>query len=171
MNHVVYEETQRFALWVYIFMFVLIFGLLAAYVGSSAEPDTDAGDPKRIGAGLFMLVVLLLACNLMLLRVRVREDDIYLSLGVLFPMLWRHVRHDAVTDQRVVMYRPMRDAGGWGVRLGMFEGKPTSFFNARGDRGVLLTTANRPLIIGSQDPEPLADAIARAREQFAKIHG
>lgn len=171
MNEVLYEETQRFAIWVYILMFVLVFGLIAAYVGSAAEPDDPANEPKRIGAGLFVLAVLLLICNLLLLRARVRENDVYVSLGALFPMLWRRIKLDAIVEERVVTYRPIRDAGGWGWRLGMFEKTPTSFLNARGNRGVLLTTNQRPVIIGSQDPDALAKAIARARDQFAKFHG
>jgi hypothetical protein len=170
MNHVVYEETQRFGLWVYLLMFVLIVGLLIAFVGLSKISDNPNTASVPVGALSFAMAILLLTGNLMLLRVRVRENDVYVSLGVLFPMLWRRVGLDTIVEERVVTYRPLRDAGGWGVRLGMFEGKPASYFNARGNRGVLLTTANRPFIIGSQNPEPLAEAIARAREQYGKVH-
>lgn len=170
MNHVVYEETQRFGVWVYILMFVLVAGLLVAFVGLSKMAENPNAAPAPAVPLSLALVILLLCSNLMLLRVRVRENDVYVSLGVLFPMLWRRVRLETIVEERVVTYRPLRDAGGWGVRLGMFEGKPASYFNARGNRGVLLTTANRPFIIGSQNPEPLAEAIARAREQYAKVH-
>ena len=171
MNHVVYEETQRFALWVYILMFVMIAGTLVAMVGLGGETGNPEKESIPFGVVLLTMAGLLLICNLLLLRVRVRENDVYLSLGVLFPMFWRRVGLDTIVEERVIRYRPLRDAGGWGMRLGMFEGKPTSFFNARGDRGVLLATEQRPLIIGSQNPEPLAEAIARAREQYGKVHG
>lgn len=170
MNEVLYEENQRFAIWVYILMFLLIFGLLPVLVGLGKEPAKTGEEPIPLGVIALIVVSLLLATNLMRLRIRVRSNDVYLSLGVLFPMLWRRVNLDTIVEERVVTYRPLRDAGGWGIRLGMFEGTPTSFFNARGNRGVLLTTGHRPLIIGSQDPEPLAEAIARAREQYVEIH-
>jgi len=170
MNQVAYEETQRFALWVYVLMFVLIFGLLIAMVGLGEGPGNADRERVPLGVVAFTMAVLLLVSNLLVLRVRVRENDVYMSLGVLFPMLWRRVGLDTIVEERVITYRPLRDAGGWGVRLGMFEGKPASFFNARGNRGVLLATSHRPLIIGSQNPQPLAEAIALARERYGKVH-
>ncbi len=170
MNRTLYEETQRFALWVYILMFVMVFGTLAVMVGLGKDPGNPDSEPIPMGVVGLTMAGLLLVCNLMLLRVRVREEDIYVSLGVLFPMMWRRVRHESIGDQRVVKYNPLRNAGGWGMRMGMFESKPTTFFNARGDRGVLLEMDTRPILIGSQNPEPLAEAIARAREQYEKTH-
>lgn len=170
MNHTLFEENQRFALWVYILMFVMVFGTLAVMVGVGKDPGNPESEPIPIGAVGLTMAGLLLVSNLMLLRVRVREEDIYVSLGALFPMLWRRVRLDTIRNQRVVTYKPLRNAGGWGMRMGMFENKPTTFFNARGNRGVLLEMDTRPVLIGSQNPGPLADAIAHAREQYAKTH-
>ncbi|GMV94269.1 MAG: hypothetical protein AMXMBFR82_40470 [Candidatus Hydrogenedentota bacterium] len=171
MNRTLYEETQRFALWVYILMFVMVFGTLAVMVGVGKDPGNPESEPIPTGIVGLTMAGLLLVCNLMVLRVRVREEDIYVSLGVLFPMMWRRVRIASIQNQRVVKYNPLRNAGGWGMRMGMFESKPTTFFNARGDRGVLLEMDTRPILVGSQNPEPLAEAIARAREQYAKTHG
>ncbi|MCL4692075.1 MAG: hypothetical protein KJ060_06130 [Candidatus Hydrogenedentes bacterium] len=159
MNCTLYEETQRFALWVYIVM-----------VGVGKDPGNPESEPIPIGVVGLTMGFLVLMSNLMLLRVRVREEDIYVSLGILFPMMWRRVRLDAIHAELVVKYNPLRNAGGWGMRMGMFESKPTTFFNARGNRGVLLEMDTRPVLIGSQNPEPLAEAIARAREQYARTH-
>ncbi len=171
MNRVVYEETQRFAGWVYAMVLFLLVGVVVAVWARIAKPPSEDSDTIPGAILLILAVLLLLICNLFVLRVKIREQDIYVSLGVLFPMLWRRLGYDRIHDQRVITYRPLRDAGGWGVRLGLFEGKPTSFFNARGNRGVLLITDHRPFIIGSQNPEPLADAIAHAREQHRIVHG
>jgi hypothetical protein len=58
-----------------------------------------------------------------------------------------------------VTYRPL-DFGGWGLR-GSWRGGGA--LNARGDRGVRLALDNgKSLIIGSQRPEALAEAIGRA---------
>lgn len=55
-----------------------------------------------------------------------------------------------------VRYRPLRDFGGWGVRLGR-EG---TMYSASGDRAVKLTLkCGRIIFVGSQRPDDLARAI------------
>ena len=66
----------------------------------------------------------------------------------------------AVQKVEVVSYRPLADYGGWGVRTGR-DGERV--FNARGNRGVRLDFADGGrVLIGSQKPETLADAVERA---------
>jgi hypothetical protein len=61
---------------------------------------------------------------------------------------------------RAVTYRPIRDYGGWGIRLGA-KGWA---YNVSGDRGVELEMTNGTLLlIGSQRPEDLAAAIESGR--------
>jgi hypothetical protein len=56
----------------------------------------------------------------------------------------------------VQTYRPIRDYGGWGIRYGR-GGKA---YNVSGNRGVMLELSDgQKLLIGSQRPEELANAI------------
>ncbi|MFT2008937.1 DUF6141 family protein [Pontibacter sp. 13R65] len=65
-----------------------------------------------------------------------------------------------VRDYEKVTYNPIGDYGGWGIRWG-FKGKA---FNMSGNEGVLLHFYNRkPLLIGSQRPDALFNAITQAR--------
>jgi hypothetical protein len=57
-------------------------------------------------------------------------------------------------------YRPLVEYGGWGIRIG-----PAGWaYNVKGNRGVQLEIdPGRRVLIGSQDPESLAAAIAKGR--------
>ena len=74
---------------------------------------------------------------------------------------------------RIVSYRPIRQFGGWGIRVGVFEGEKTSVYSVRGTRGVLLELTEvqrisgartRRFLLGSDDPEGLVAAIGRGTE-------
>ena len=56
-------------------------------------------------------------------------------------------------------YHPIREYGGWGIRQG-FQGRA---FNMRGDQGVqLVLRSGQRVLIGTQTPEALAEAIRQA---------
>ena len=61
-----------------------------------------------------------------------------------------------IESAEVRTYRPIREYGGWGLRVG-----PSGMaWNAYGDQGVqLVLRGGRRVLIGSQDPEALARAI------------
>lgn len=170
MNRTLYEETQRFAVWVYVIVALTMSAVIVGQFALLMNPPKN-GDPLPPAVPVITIVVTIVIANLLYMRVRVRENDVYAQLGFLFPMMWRRIGFDVLREHRVIKYRPLREAGGWGIRFGMFEGKPASFVNARGDRGVLLISDKRPLIIGSQDPERLAEAITRALEVYQQARG
>ena len=70
----------------------------------------------------------------------------------------------------VVTYRPIRQFGGWGIRGGRFQGEFTGVYSMRGNRGLFLSLTKetrfsffraRRLLLGSQEPEKLQQAIDR----------
>ncbi len=55
-----------------------------------------------------------------------------------------------------VTYNPIRDYGGWGIKYG----KGGKAYNVMGNRGVKIVYSNgRHILIGSQKPEELAQAV------------
>jgi hypothetical protein len=61
--------------------------------------------------------------------------------------------HEAIT------YSPLRDYGGWGIRRGA-KGKA---YNVSGNHGVRLELSDgKRILIGSQRPEELSEAVAAA---------
>lgn len=73
------------------------------------------------------------------------------------PTYRRVVSLDTVRSVEVVTYRPIADYGFWGIRSGRDGDRALT---ARGNRGVRieLTDGSR-LLIGSQQPEPLATVL------------
>lgn len=75
------------------------------------------------------------------------------------PIYRRTISVAEIKSCDVVTYRPLLDYGGWGCRR---RADGDRAFTARGDRGVRLTLPDGThLLIGSQRPDELADALAR----------
>ena len=92
------------------------------------------------------------------LKVEVYEDAILVRH---FPFWSRIVRLDDIQDCQARTYRPLREYGGWGIRIS-HRGWA---YNLKGNRGVQLKLRKGlPLLIGSQCADELAAAINAARQ-------
>ncbi len=85
----------------------------------------------------------------------VRDDGVYVRFVPLQPRFVR-IAPETITEAQSVIYRPIGEFGGWGIRYGS-GGKA---YNVSGNRGVRIKlTGGRSVLIGSQRPDILADAI------------
>lgn len=159
---VLFSEVQKFrqaALWA--FMVVLTVGMtgLLGFLASSVGRTQQAGIGIRL---LFLAPLVLIFAVLVLiytagLETQVREDGLFVRFWP-FQRAFQEVPIEDVTSKEVITFRPLKDWGGWGIRLGR-KGKA---YIVSGNRGVLLTfKEGQPLCIGSQRPEELAEAIDR----------
>ena len=148
-----YEERQRFAIWVY----VLVLGVAIAAAASLLVVESSVAVLAVLNAIMFIVIL-----NWLYLITRVSDHRLYIRLGIILPIGWKRIPIDEIIEIRSVQYRPLRDAGGWGFKLGRFEGSWCFFYNTRGNRGVFIRTARRNYIIGSQFPEQLYDALTAA---------
>jgi hypothetical protein len=77
------------------------------------------------------------------------------------PITTRRIPIAEIEAATVREYRPLREYGGWGVR-GLARSRKMAY-NVSGNRGVELTLVDgRRVMIGSQQPERLADAMRSA---------
>jgi hypothetical protein len=77
-----------------------------------------------------------------------------------FHTSFRKIPLDGVRSCRALVYRPILDYGGWGIRVGL--GKRA--YNVSGNRGVELEyEGGRRLLIGSKRSDQLAGAIESIR--------
>lgn len=130
---------------------------------------------ERDDADVFLIslpiVAILIAIPLLFGRLvfEVQEDAIRIRFGYVG---WpgRIVPLGDVERTEVVTYRPIRQFGGWGIRGGRFQGEFTGVYSMRGNRGLLLFLTQdtrvflfrtRRLLLGSQEPERLQQAIDR----------
>ena len=104
-----------------------------------------------VGAGLIGgLWALMLAA-----KMTTQVDDDGITIRTLF-FINRRISYDEIVTAQSVVYKPLRDFGGWGYRIGP-GGKA---YNMSGNLGVqLVLTRERRVLIGSQKPDDLAAAI------------
>jgi len=109
-------------------------------------------------AYVLMGAILLLLLGVLSLRLQtvLRRDVLTVRYGFLGGA---RVALTEIARAEAVVYRPVADYGGWGLRG--FGSRRA--INARGDRGVLITRRDgSTLLVGSQDPRRLIQALAAA---------
>jgi hypothetical protein len=164
-EEIAYEEVQRVKqLWIWILALVLIGLSWWAFIQQVLLGKPFGSNPAPDLVVVILLVVFgvclpafLLTLNL---RVRVSQDEIQLRM---FPIWSRTIPLDDVQECRARAYRPLLEYGGWGIRWMPGRGW---VYSVSGKQGVQLSLASgKPLLIGSQRAERLAEAINSCRRQ------
>jgi hypothetical protein len=91
----------------------------------------------------------------MRLEVQVTRTDLRFRM---FPLhlQWREFPLATIVEAEAVTYRPVREYGGWGIRIG----RKGMAYNVSGNWGVQITLeSGRSFLLGSLQPEKLASAI------------
>ena len=112
-------------------------------------------------SGLIWPVLLVgLTGSLLCQKTTVTETNLTVTFGALLPLYRRQIALREIASAEAVTYAPLADYGGWGIR-----GRGRSIaLNARGNRGVRLTLLDgRRVLVGSQQPEELANALTAPR--------
>ncbi|MEA2095626.1 MAG: DUF6141 family protein [Candidatus Cloacimonadota bacterium] len=163
-ENVTHREVQQFRqIWIW-FLIILLAGIawysffqqiiFGKPFGSNPAPDLAMWITLiavGIGIPLFFYSVKL--------TVEVSKDGIYIRF---FPLYTRTVLFRDLKNYEVRQYRPILDYGGWGIRWDSGKGWA---YNVSGNRGVQLELANgKRLMIGSQNPEKLAEMIGKAQD-------
>ncbi|MEO8432666.1 MAG: hypothetical protein ABI592_14230 [Acidobacteriota bacterium] len=123
--------------------------------GAALYEETQGFGPWMFAvAGLVILLVA--ALGTLRMKTTVSADGVQIRYG--FLSTTRVPLRDIAKAQSVV-YSPVRDYGGWGIR-GFGRRRA---LNARGNQGVLLVrTDGSTLLVGSQRPRDLLSALSRA---------
>jgi len=109
-------------------------------------------------AGLLVVVAVAGLLYSLRLKTEVRADGIYLKLWPLHRS-FRRISWPEIERYEARRYQPLREFGGWGIRWP--PGKVA--YNVSGNRGVWLErTDGRSVLVGSQRPEELVDAMNEA---------
>jgi hypothetical protein len=158
-SDILFEEEQRPRqplLWLLLLGMTLLFGygfvqqiVFRRPWGMNPAPDW----------GMALIAACVIAFDALFYSLRlitlVRSDGLYIRFFPLHPSFVKIPLEDMVRCEAVA-YRPLREYFGWGIRYGR-GGKA---YNVSGNRGVRLVYASgRHLLIGSQRPEELAEAL------------
>lgn len=163
-NNVLFREVQRFPAWLRL-LIVVSMALAIALAGFVLDSmfALDESLPRSsviLTVALGMLLPAALSVLILFVRLEtlVRPDGLYVRL---FPLhiKFKKFTGDEIAEHYPCTYKPIRDYGGWGIRYGL-KGKKA--YNLKGNRGLqLVFKSGKKLLIGSQKPNELANAISR----------
>ena len=123
--------------------------------GAPFYEETQGFGPG-IYAAIALLLIVVLSLATLRLKTSVGPDAVTVRLGFLTTT---RVPYRSIARAEAVVYRPIRDYGGWGIR-GSARWRA---LNATGNQGVLITkTDGSTLLIGSQTPRSLLSALHSA---------
>ena len=142
-----HTERQSFALWVHVVILACVAPGIAAGV---AAPDPGAKWAILIPVSLVLLIYGMFTP----MTVRVDSERLRVDFGVFGWPKWDFPIGE-IQSAEAIEFSPLRDFGGWGIK----GGKLGMCLNQRGDRGVKIAHAGRSYIIGSDDPDALAQAL------------
>jgi len=127
----------------------------------SGGAEADAGKMVLLfilGGTIILLAVFFVALWGALV-VEVSDDELTVTFGRLrWPT--KRIAFDDVTAMEAVIYRPIREFGGWGIR---FAGGGKSAWTTRGSKALKVETKDGKVVyVGSDKPERLLSRIAAA---------
>ncbi|MGI9627294.1 MAG: hypothetical protein ACR2QM_10700 [Longimicrobiales bacterium] len=168
----VYTERTWFPAWVWVVMWgacLLAIGGMGYGALDEHRPGVLAEDRPVAwllgGASILVLVVpALVTCFLGRLDVQVFPDRVVVAFG---PARWirTSAAYDEIESVEAVTYRPIRDFGGWGIR--MRPGRTA--WTVGGNRAVKLSLARgKELYLGSNYAQRLAERIKVAKQRHQR---
>lgn len=168
MNTTLYKESQHFRqLWLWILLgginLFFLYGVVQQVVFGLPFGNNPAPD-----GGLITMTLLLLALSfffaIMRLDTEIREDGIYYRF---YPLQrkFRSVEWAMIQRAFVRAYSPIREYGGWGIRLGVFGSGRA--MNVRGNQGLqLVLKNNKKLLIGTQHPYEVQNTLNTLHPEY-----
>ena len=161
-----HEEQQFRQPWLWMLLLAMIVGVSALYLYglyTQLVLGQHWGDRPMSDTGLVISAALVVGITggitVLFLKLKlittVDPDGVHVRF---FPLTRKHIPFRNIVSSKARTYRPIREYGGWGIR---FSRKGRAY-NVSGNRGVQLELREgKPLLIGSQKAEQLADAINR----------
>ncbi len=158
--------------WLYLLFLVAIVASIGCYVILRGAVESDAPTQSWLWDLTWLpSLMLLLGIPAFLGRLVIELDGAalivrfgFVSIGEVRLPVW------GIEHAEPVVYRPIRQFGGWGWRVGQHAGETTVVYSLRGSTGVILRLRDpiRSLfrktdrvLIGSLRPEALASALTR----------
>jgi hypothetical protein len=164
-SEVSFQEIQKFRqrlLWILLLLIDILaliffgYGIFKQLVLGQAWGSRPLSDIALVIVGSFFILLLAVLTYIfytMKLITEVRNEGLTLRFH---PLTHQIIPYEHIKTCEVRKYHPIREYGGWGIRYGR-KGKA---YNVSGTLGVQLELVQgKSLLIGSQRPEELANAI------------
>jgi hypothetical protein len=152
MTQLVFQETQRFR---QIWIWAVLLGVTGITLGSLFFLKRES--PLSFTDFAFPLGMLLLVNGLFYsftLSTRITRDRLSFRF---FPFIqWRSYHFEEVESLELVAYNGLWDYGGWGIK---WNGDTWSYTTG-GKWGLLLKTRDKKILLGTQNPDEIKQALA-----------
>lgn len=159
----IFKEEQSF---VGTWMWYLVIGISVVSVGGTAvglvfKHDTEGYVGLIIAAIVTIGLVLLFYTSK--LSVSIDQDNLYYRFPP-FVSGEKLLSQGDIKEMYVRKYKPIMEYGGWGYRFRFRSGRA---MNVAGDVGLQLVLKNgKKLLIGTQKPEAMKEAVRRLKENW-----
>ena len=160
-NHILFSESQKFKQWwVWVILgsinFLFIFGIYKQVMNGEQFGNKPMSDTGLVITAVTTMVLTIAIINFRLDTI-IKQDGIYVRF---FPihLKFKHYKWDRLSKLFVRQYSPIKEYGGWGVRLSLF-GHGTAY-NITGDKGLqLIFLDKKKLLIGTDKPDELTETL------------
>ena len=157
---ILFSEEQKFRQWwlwmivIMVVVFIWVAFISHVFLGKSFDNNPP---PDSIIYMFFVLfgIVFPVFFYVLALRVRITPQGIQFRF---YPVhvKWYVISMDDIVSFQNVIYRPILEYGGWGIRYG-FKGKA---YNVSGNKGIRITKRDgKRILFGSQRPGEFARAL------------
>ena len=166
MSKVLFKEEQKFTqpfLWMFMIVLAGIWGWMVYRQFVTGKPVGD--EPMTLGEILmagFIPAAILIIFALLKLETEITSDEIHYRFKP-FQRKFKTIRKAEIKEWHVQQYKPMRDYGGWGIRLGL-AARGTAY-NVKGDKGArFILHSGRQFLLGTQQPDAMKAALEKMSE-------
>jgi hypothetical protein len=161
MSRIYFKEEQKFTqVWIWMLLIALsgiwIWQLVQQVFMGIPFGNNPASDIGVILTGIFPLLTIILF-RLLTLETVINEKGIAYRFKP-FQRKPKVIKPEDILRFEVKKYSPLKDYGGWGIRLGSFnKGKA---YNVSGNQGVLFEFKNgKKFMLGTQKPSEIRSAL------------
>jgi len=154
-----FAESQKFDQWWLRLLLLLIDAFFAYGTYRQVVFQVPFGDHPASNFILFSSLLLLLVVTALLFYTRldtlIKEDGVYVRFYP-FNLQFKSYNWNQIASHDVVVYKPLRDYGGWGFRI---SGSGTAL-STSGNQGLQLVFQNgKRLLIGTRHPGEMKAAL------------
>jgi hypothetical protein len=156
-----FTETQKFDQWWLRLLLLLVNAFVAYGTYRQVVLDVPFGDHPTSNPLLLCIFFLVLLVTALLLFTRletlISEDGVYVRFYP-FHLQYKSYKWNQIARHAVVVYKPLSDYGGWGLRI---SGSGTALTTA-GNQGLQLELHNgKRLLIGTRNAEAMKAALTK----------
>ncbi|MFN3999622.1 hypothetical protein [Algoriphagus sp.] len=154
MHGRIFKEEQTYkGTWV--MYFILMLEIPTLVLVTFLVLNDDSGRKEGIyGLISFFLIMIIVSTFLFKLKLKTRIDETGIHYAY-FPLIkWRTISKKQIKSAELIMFNPLADHGGWGIK----GNKTTKAYTVIGDAGLSIDLGEKKkIVIGTQKPKELGE--------------